>query len=210
MTMHDFYLQYNNDTGRWTKTLPSIKQGNVRVYISGFYKGYSEKDDNNKVYHGIQLTELDFEPKYNKNTDDDDNDDFFFPSTSKKSSQKKHNLSDPSESSSSDTTQGKKKKRKSTKKAKANLTTDQSVKFKQELSYEELPATQAISKLSKSDYSPYHDHNLPPPPPPPQQSPYYYPHYYYPPPHRSSFEESQKVEPDRADKKIVQFDLPDE
>jgi len=78
------------------------------------------------------------------------------------------------------------------------------------LSYEELPATQAISKLSKSDYSPYHDHNLPPPPPPPQQSPYYYPHYYYPPPHRSSFEESQKVEPDRADKKIVQFDLPDE
>ena len=75
--MHDFYLQYNNDTGRWTKTLPSIKQGNVRVYISGFYKGYSEKDDNNKVYHGIQLTELDFEPKYNKNTDDDDNDDFF-------------------------------------------------------------------------------------------------------------------------------------
>ena len=159
---HDFYLQYNNDIGRWTKILPSIKQGNVRVYISSFYKGYSEKDGNNKVYHGIQLTELDFEPKYNKSTDDDDNDNFFFPSTSKKSSPQKHNLSNSSESSSSDTTQGKKKKRKSTKKAKANLTTDQSVKFKQELSYEELLAT---SKLSKSDYSPYLDHSLLLPPP---------------------------------------------
>ena len=47
------------------------------MYISSFYKGYSEKDGNNKVYHGIQLTELDFEPKYNKSTDDDDNDNFF-------------------------------------------------------------------------------------------------------------------------------------
>ena len=222
---HDFYLQYNSDTGRWTKTLPSIKSGNVRVYISGFYRGYSEKDDNNKVYHGIQLTELDFEPKYNKNTDDNDSDDFFFPSTSKKSSQKKHNLSESSESSSSDVTQGKKKKRKSAKKTKANPTTDQPVKLKQELSYEELPAIQAISKLDKSEshsrtkeqnaspaqYNPYYDHGLPPPP---QQPYHYYPRYYYPPPHssRSSFNSLEEFpkESDKADKKVVQFNLPDE
>lgn len=211
--------------GRWTKITQSIDQGNIsRVYISGFYKGCYSVNDN--VYHGIKLVEFDFESKYSKNADDDD-DDLFFTSAST-SAHKKHNLSDSSKSTSPDTSQDEKKKKKSTKKAKVNLETDQSVKFKQELSYEEFPAVRAISKLDKSeDYRrakeknvspaqyPYFDYNRPPPfdhnrppPPPPSQHPYYYSPYYYPPPYRDSFEGSQQMESDKTDKKMVQFDLP--
>lgn len=132
---HEFYLQYDKDSGRWNKALPSIQQGNKRICVSGFYKGYSSMDNEGKVYHRVQLTELDFEPKYsNKSFDDvnDDDDELFFgtSSISKKSmSTQKHNLSD---SESTDESEDTKRKAKKLKKVKhTNL--------KQEFSYEQLP-----------------------------------------------------------------------
>jgi hypothetical protein len=50
------------------KILQSIKYGNTQVCISGFYKGHSQKEHN--TYHLIQLTELDFEPKFNNTLND--------------------------------------------------------------------------------------------------------------------------------------------
>ncbi|GES98085.1 hypothetical protein RCL_jg16348.t1 [Rhizophagus clarus] len=87
----------------------------MRIYISGFYKGYSPKEELN-TYHLINLTELDFESKFNNTSntfDDNDDDDLFFrtpiSNNSKKSSKKplisskKHKLSssEPSNSSAS-------------------------------------------------------------------------------------------------------------
>ncbi len=195
---HNFYLNYNKDHERWTKTLQSIKQGNMRIYISGFYKGHSPKDERNP-YHLIQITELDFESRFNNNFntfDDDDDDDLFFKSPSfNKSSEKtstlskKHNLS-TSESSETSVTSSEKsdssipknKKRKKTAKKKKISTNDKSTKIKHELSYEELLKTNTEKNSSPtntlkqpSQYN-YYNPNLPPPP-------YYYPQYYHPPSH---------------------------
>ncbi|GES86169.1 hypothetical protein RCL_jg18300.t1 [Rhizophagus clarus] len=45
---------------RWKKTLESIRQENMQIYISGFYKGHSPKEELN-TYHLINLIELNFE-----------------------------------------------------------------------------------------------------------------------------------------------------
>ncbi|CAB4415798.1 unnamed protein product [Rhizophagus irregularis] len=60
---HDFYLYYDENSNRWTKTLQTIKNGNTKVHISGLYMGYYSKDgeNNDNIYHAIQLTELDFD-----------------------------------------------------------------------------------------------------------------------------------------------------
>ena len=169
----------------------------MRVYISGFYRGHSSKDDSNKIYHIIQLTELDFEPKFNKTLDDDDDDDdlFFRTPTAKNSSEKsstslkkKHNLSfsessesletSLSETSISSMLQEKKIKKKSKKKVKTTPTNNKSAKL-------ELSTTSQTDVDNKSSintfkqppqYNPYFNPNLSSPS-------YYYPHYYHPPPH---------------------------
>jgi len=55
------------------RTIPNIK-GNTRVYISRYYRGYYKKE-NKKFFHAIQITELDFELKFNKFSNDNDDDD---------------------------------------------------------------------------------------------------------------------------------------
>ncbi|CAB4494078.1 unnamed protein product [Rhizophagus irregularis] len=127
---HDFYLYYDENSSCWTKTLQTIKNGNTKVYISGLYMGYYSKDseNNDNIYHAIQLMELDFDFNSSKSifnktsnyNDDDDDDELYFrtPKT-KKSFSKKHDLSpelsEHSSSNSSSTTQSKKKKKKVTK-----------------------------------------------------------------------------------------------
>ncbi|GBC29067.2 hypothetical protein GLOIN_2v1786963 [Rhizophagus irregularis DAOM 181602=DAOM 197198] len=82
---HNFYLYYDENSNHWTKTLQTIKNGNTKVYISGLYMGYYSKDgeNNDNIYHAIQLMELDFDfnssksifsktSNYNDNDDDDE------------------------------------------------------------------------------------------------------------------------------------------
>lgn len=241
---YNFHLRYDINAKRWTKTLPSIKKGDKRVFVSGFYKGYLE--ESGKTYHVIRLCELDFEPAI-KNSNNDNDDDLFFSSASKRSEstiknfndddddddlvftskrssvvpQKRHDSSDSSESSDSPLEKPKKKKKKAEKKSKA---TNKSTILKQELPYTELPIIQQLdadksytsTKQLPVQHNPYF--NTPP---------QYYP-YYYPPPadfSKNSFEDlqvprnmrtsaslySQKSESsDSKDKKIVQFNIPDE
>ena len=70
---HDFYLYYDEEGMRWSKTINSIKKGNMKVHISGFYIGSNEKN-NSSLFHAIQLTELNFESKFNNSMNDDDDD----------------------------------------------------------------------------------------------------------------------------------------
>src|SRR5204862_5849396 len=57
-----FYLYYSEGS-RWSKTIESIKKGDMNVHISGFYLGYALPKNNSNLFQAIQLTELDFESK---------------------------------------------------------------------------------------------------------------------------------------------------
>ncbi len=231
---HEFYLCYSDDTKRWTKTLPNIKNGNMRVHISGLYMGCFPKDEDNQdnVFHAIQITELDFETKVSRVTiDEDDDDELFFGSfTPKKSSSKnnkKHDLTrsessaDSSDKSSSSNATQNKKKKKASKKQKTTSATDKvdesTTKIKHEVPYEKLPATKAIASLNdnqSSQYNPYFNNpkNIPPLNDS-QYNPYYhYPPYpYYPPPSSQNTSTSEKAnDKTDSDKKSVQFDLNNE
>ncbi len=75
---HIFYLSYDNKNNQWSKTIASIKKEGTKVHILGYYLEYSSKEDkNSSLFHAIQLTELDFESKFDKFTNNDNDDDFF-------------------------------------------------------------------------------------------------------------------------------------
>jgi hypothetical protein len=214
---HDFYLYYDEDSKRWTNTLPSI-HGNMKIYISGLYMGHSS--DENNLYHAIQLSELDFELKSNNttysNNDEDDDDELYFGISSKSKesslkSKRKYDFSSESSeisSSSPNITQDRKKQIKSVKtKTTAAEIDNQPVKLKQELSYDKLPTTRMTEltdnqpAIQSSQY-PYYNPNLPPPPPLPphaNNNPYY-PYYPYP--------TYNPLHPQTSDNKSVQFNLP--
>ncbi|PKY61737.1 hypothetical protein RhiirA4_523476 [Rhizophagus irregularis] len=141
---HDFYFYYDENSNRWTKTLQTIKNGHTKVHISGLYMGYYSKDgeNNDNIYHAIQLTELDFDFNSSKsifsktsNYDDDDDDDELHYGTpkTKRSFSKKHDLSpelsEHSSSNSSSTTQSKKKKKKVTKNNQLPILNDNQVLY---------------------------------------------------------------------------------
>ncbi|RIA89720.1 hypothetical protein C1645_771672 [Glomus cerebriforme] len=197
---HEFYLIYDNESERWTKTVPKIK-GNTRVYISGYYRGYFAKEDQ-KFFHVIRITELDFESKYNKpSNEDSDDDELVFGTPTKKktslssvSSKNKHKLlesdfeedSEKDLSDKSNSSQDKKKKR-STKKLK---TIPEKTRIKHEINYKDLPISNKLtesSHITTKNFSPKQPYYNPYPPPksPPYYNPMYHPHYpYYPyPPH---------------------------
>ncbi|PKC08213.1 hypothetical protein RhiirA5_417206 [Rhizophagus irregularis] len=196
---HDFYLYYDEDSSRWSKTIPSIKNGNTKVYIAGLYMGhYPKVEKNNQFYHAIQLTELDFELKSNKvnyNIDDyEDDDELYFGTPSSKlkgSDKRKYDVSsEPSElslSSSSSTSHNKKSKKKSVKKIKTITPTieidDQPVRIKHELSYDKLFTKKAGESNDKHPaiHPPYPYYNPKLPPPPLHDNPYYPYYSYYPP-----------------------------
>ncbi len=163
---HNFYLYYDNEGTRWSKTINSIKKGNIRVHISGFYIGSNE--NNNSLFHAIQLTELDFESKFNKTMDNDDNNEFFFGNSFSKNQlskfssnkSKKHQISSLSKTEYSDkstssntSTKNKKKHKKNTKKSsfKAESTFDESTTLTRSLSYNDLPLTKMNQQLNKDD-----------------------------------------------------------
>ncbi len=160
---HLFYLYYDEEGTRWSKTIASIKKGNIKVHISGFYMGYSPKEDNNSLlFHAIQLTELDFESKIIKYKDDDD-DEFFFGSSTKTSKSlnqnKKHQILSSSEAESLDnsitsnnSTENNKNYKKKTKRSKSKATAE-SAKLIQSLSYDDFSANEAIQHLNIKDNS---------------------------------------------------------
>ncbi|PKY47883.1 hypothetical protein RhiirA4_445092 [Rhizophagus irregularis] len=196
---HDFYLYYDEDSSRWSKTIPSIKNGNTKVYIAGLYMGhYPKVEKNNQFYYAIQLTELDFELKSNKlnyNIDEyEDDDELYFGTPSSKlkgSDKRKYDVSsEPSElssSSSSSTSHNKKSKKKSVKKIKTITPTieidDQPVRIKHELSYDKLFTKKAGESNDKHPaiHPPYPYYNPKLPPPPLHDNPYYPYYSYYPP-----------------------------
>ena len=175
---HIFYLSYDNENNRWSKTIASIKKGGTKVHISGYYLGYSSKEDkNSSLFHAIQLTELDFESKFDKFTNNDDDDDFFFDQSSSKnkSSKLKSTLSTPSTSS---TPSNKNKKHqisslsektefldKKYKKSKKSLSKSKSIPIKfttftQTLSYDDNPSLlQSTSQHFHSESSPNSSHS---------------------------------------------------
>jgi hypothetical protein len=186
----------------------------------GYYK---KGQNNNAIYHAIQLTDLDFESKINQivnnddgdEEDDDDDEKIFGTSISPKSNKRKHNLSHSESSDSSsnkpsftNTTQNKKKK----KATKTSITdkTDEPTKIKHEITYEKLPAAKALASLNDNQpiqYNPYFNPNLQSP-----SQPYYYPYSYYPPPPQNMLSSPEVAidKNDNNDKKSVQFNVPED
>lgn len=145
---HEFFLFYDENSSRWSKTLQAIKNGNTKVYISGLYMGYYSKNNNDDIYHAIQLMEFDFDfnsprssifsnANYNNN-DDDDDDEKYFGTPKKGSSSKKRDLSLPSEHSSDSSSNIQNKKQKKKTKNKAHKM-DEPVRVKNKISYDQLP-----------------------------------------------------------------------
>jgi len=165
---HDFYLYYDEEGSRWTRTINSIKKGNMRVHISGFYVG-SNEDDNSTLFHGIQLTELDFESKPSNFMNDDDDDEFFFGNSSSKRKKskfssdkgKKHQISLLSEDESSEpsdesrffktSTRDKKKHKKDIEKSKSKVESNESTTLTKSLSYDDLSFNKTNQQLNKDD-----------------------------------------------------------
>ena len=165
---HDFYLYYDEEGTRWTKTINSIKKGNMKVHISGFYVG-SNEDDNSILFHGIQLTELDFESKANNFMNDDDDDEYFFGNSlskrkiSKLSSNKgkknqvslllEDESSEPSDESRffKTSTRNKKKYKKNIEKSKSKDESNESTTLTKSLSYNDLTFNKTNQQLNKDD-----------------------------------------------------------
>ena len=151
---HLFYLYYDEEEIRWSKTIASIKKGNIKVHILGFYIEYLLKEDNNLLlFYAIQLIEFDFELKIDKYKDDD-NDKFFFEFLTKifklSNQNKKHQILSSSETKSLDnsitsnnSTENNKKYKKKTKRSKFKATA-KSVKLIQLLFYDDFSANKAI------------------------------------------------------------------
>lgn len=159
---HIFYLSYDNKNYWWSKIINNIKKGCMKIHISGYYLGYSSKDDKNtSLLHAIQLTEFDFESKFDKFADDNDDNDSFFENSSKNKSKsllsknRKHHISSSSSSSETESNNEsissieKNKKSKKSKKSKSKSSTT----FTKTLPYQSSQPSTSSSSLYNYDFN---------------------------------------------------------